>query len=308
MPGRWENDLPTLVVGSKGGVNFVPLCGLTVCFELGNITPLEIVSLKPVRYLRSESGQVHFLLLRSGSEDFPMNDLVRRSIARWDVRGDVTDAVRIIWQALGTRLALAVFSVDLLFILLHLAAVNGLIGGDERLFQVDKDRNLSEWFEYAKLFASSVLVFRLSVNRKHYQLMPMALVIFYLCLDDALRLHEFMGEVLVPAHDNAGEVLFMMIVGGATVTVAAIGYVLSERLGRIQIISVLLPILLLGAFGTVIDALHEVMIRFVPTSDELMGLLEDGGELVSISVLLLTCAWLAGMSAPYPSEERIDPT
>lgn len=232
-----------------------------------------------------------------------MDNLVRRGIARWDLPGDVREAVRIIRHAVGTRLALAVFSVDLLFILLHVAAVNGLIGGDERLFRVDHERSLSEWFGYAKLFASSVLAFYLSASRKHYQLMPMALVIFYLCLDDALRLHERMGEVLVPAHDNAGEALFMMIVGGATVMMAAIGYVLSERFGRIQMISVLLPILLLGVFAIVIDALHEFVIRFVPTSDELLGLLEDGGELVSMSVLLLTCVWLVGIGAPYPSEE-----
>jgi hypothetical protein len=233
-----------------------------------------------------------------------MNNLVRRRIARWDFPGDVRKAVRIVGHAVGTRLALAVFLVDLLFILLHVAAVNGLIGGDERLFRVDHERSLSEWFGYAKLFASSVLVFYLSASRRHYQLMPLALAIFYLGLDDALRLHERMGEVLVPAHDNAGEALFMLIVGGATVMMAVIGYMLSERLRRIQIISVLLPILLLGVFAIVIDAFHEFVIRFVPASDGLMGLLEDGGELVSMSVLLLTCVWLAGIGAPYSSEER----
>lgn len=234
-----------------------------------------------------------------------MNNLVRRMMMEWDLTGDVRESLRMIWRSLGTRVALAVFLADLFLILLHIAAVNGLTGGNERLFRVDKDGSLSEWFEYAQLLLSSVLVFHLSAHRKHYALMPMALLLFYFCLDNAFRLHERMGEILIPAHDNAGEALFTMMVGGATVTMAAIGYMLSERPARIQIISLLLPILLLGAFGNLVDALHELIIRFGLSSGELMGLLEDGGELVSISILLLTCVRLASPgAAPLPEERR----
>lgn len=231
-----------------------------------------------------------------------MGNLIRRVVAKWDFPSEIGEALGIIWRGLGTRLALAIFLADLFFLLLHLAAVNGLVGGNERLFRVDKDRSLSEWFEYAKLFASSVLIFYLSTSRKFYQIMPMALVIFYLCLDDSLRLHEYMGDVLVPAHDNAGQALFTMMVGSATVIVAVIGCMLSQRLGRIQIISVLLPILLLGGFGSIVDAFHEVMMRFVPGADNLIGFVEDGGELVSMSVLLLTCVRLADLGARHKLE------
>lgn len=231
-----------------------------------------------------------------------MGNLVRRMVARWDFPREIGEAVGIIWHGLGTKLALAIFLADLFFILLHVAAVNGVIGGNERLFRVDKDRSLSEWFEYAKLFVSFLLIFYLSVSRKFYQIMPMALVIFYLCLDDSLRLHEYMGDVLVPAHDNVGQALFTMMVGAATVVMAAIGCMLSQRPGRIQIISVLLPILLLGGFGSIVDAFHEVMMRFVPRADNLIGFIEDGGELVSMSVLLLTCVRLADLGVRQKSE------
>ena len=227
-----------------------------------------------------------------------MVNIIRWLVTRWDFPGEVREALDIIWRALSTRLALAIFLANLFFILLHIAAVNGIVGGNDRPFRVDKDRSLSEYFEYACLLMSSALIFHLSIRRKIYQIMPMALVILYLFLDDYMRIHEYMGDILVPAHDNAGQALFTMLVGGATLALAATGCMLSQRFVRVQIIAVLLPILLLGVFGSIVDAFHEFMIRFVPASDNVIGFVEDGGELVSISILLLTCVRLARTGAP----------
>jgi hypothetical protein len=226
---------------------------------------------------------------------------VRLSMADWDIPEAAREALRIIRQAVETPLAVAVFAADLLLILLHGGVVSGWLAADERLFRINFDGGVAESFGYAKLVASAALVFYLSARRRLYPVMPMALAIVYLCLDDAFRLHERMGEVLVPAHDNAGEALYMMAVGGVIVAMAAVGYMRSHHIGRVLILAVLVPILLLGAFGTGVDALQELVVRFMPASDEHWKLLEDGGEMVSMSLLLLTSVWLVRTGSPFPA-------
>jgi hypothetical protein len=193
---------------------------------------------------------------------------------------------------------------DLAFIVLH--TVNGATPLLEMpLLSLERDRGYPEMFQYAKyLWIISVLIL---VGFRHDSLryLPWASVFAYFLLDDALQVHERVGQsitadlAVVPMLGlrlrDYGELAVSALAGIvlSVPLVAAYGKG-SEQFRRVSRELALL-ILVLIFFGVVVDMLHVALGRGWALSF-VLGIVEDGGEMLSVSVI---CWYVVMRMSPH---------
>ena len=183
--------------------------------------------------------------------------------------------------------------VDLILIGLHFV-LTGMSSHDDAPVsadwgRIDRDGSVSEIVEYAKLALSGCILFRICTLDRRQVFMPVAVVIFFLLADNAFGLHEHLALSLYPGHQNSGEFLFMGLAGLGFLGATAAGWLKATGAERIEMLAIGMAVGLLGMFAAGVDAVHVVAIRPYPLLDRPLALLEDGGELVALSVLLAAC-------------------
>ena len=214
-------------------------------------------------------------------------------------KGDaVTHAIwRRTWRSKGLRLLL---TIDLFFVGLHLLRF-WLLQEDFRLgllssgrFRVDVDRGFAESFQYLKLLLITGFLSFLWAKQKRLSYGAWAAVFAFAGLDDALRLHEGLGGRLVRALDipaafglrgqDFGELLVWGSFG-----VVLLGFVLfsylraaPEERAFSKNLALLFGVFVL--FGLGVDMLH-ILLGSSAIPQTFMAVLEDGGEMLSVSVL-----------------------
>lgn len=202
---------------------------------------------------------------------------------------------------------LALAAVDAVFIALSLlrsvldeTAYAPLLQ-DERLY-VAHDGGYAEWFQYAKAGFCALVLLRLFARDRSLTLLGWALVFAFVLADDALSLHEAFGDALLASASLPAvlglsgrlyaEPLFWALVGVPLAGLVGVGY-RRDPSTRPLTRRLLLLFAALFFFAGALDALHAALEAdyaaaryavFVTT------LLEDGGEML---VLSLTVAYLA---------------
>lgn len=206
------------------------------------------------------------------------------------------------------RRAVAVFAAlvlltDLLLVALHLYAAAR--GNTTREFYVDADRSFGEFIQYTKFLWLTVLVALAAWTRGAWQLATWAPLFLYFLIDDALLIHERAGHHLAtelgfgpalglrPA--DFGEHLVSAGVGLVVLAPIVVGYARADAHVRrdFHVFAILLAVLLF--FALVVDSAHVVVIDD-PRVGDWMGFLEDGGEMLATSGLVVA-AYVAGLSA-----------
>lgn len=193
----------------------------------------------------------------------------------------------------NTKILLVILLLaDLGFIILHIAYKMDLTSNP--LLTVEKDGGYAEIFQYLKEFWIITVLVILFFREKHKIYLAWTLLFTYLLLDDSLKVHENLGAVLAsnigfqPAlglapHDY-GEVLVSAIFGIFLFSIIGFAYWGSE--GPVRCVSKRLFFLILALlfFGVLIDLAHAI----VPArwARGLMGLIEDGGEMMVMSVIV----------------------
>jgi hypothetical protein len=209
-------------------------------------------------------------------------------------------SVAVLAVLVAVDLALAAVSVG------HLVAVDGPAdrGGP---WVLETDGGFAEQWGYVQQAAIALLLLALALRSRQWVFLPWAAVFAAALADDSLRLHENRGAWLA---DRLGERLWFpdgllglrandlgeILVWGllAVVPLAAV-VLLHRRSGAATRRASLGVAALLAAyvlFGGVVDQLHVLVMR-TPLGDA-VGTVEDGGELVALS---LTLAYAVGLLA-----------
>ncbi|WOD43425.1 hypothetical protein [Hwangdonia lutea] len=182
-------------------------------------------------------------------------------------------------------------SSDLIFIALHTFYVYGIIDGNSN-FSLEKDFGYSEIFQYLKEYWSFLLLFFVFVGKRKLTYLIWSVFFLYLLLDDSLSIHENVGEYLAnylniqPKFNlrsvDFGEVLISFLVG-LTFLVLFIFTYIKEGIEE-KLITRCLAILVfaLAFFGIFIDVLHIAL----PFGENKLAVIEDGGEMIVMSILL----------------------
>lgn len=193
---------------------------------------------------------------------------------------------------------------DVLLILLHvgvgIATVAGMIEKSPNALRIDRDWGLGETTNYMKWLFLIGIALALNSRRKQPVFLGIALLGLLALLDDSLQLHEYFGDVIAPLLFpdlplGIGEIMFMTMEGIVVALAFAYGWKHSSPLACGQ----MLPLLLLFAgavfCGVVIDFLHT----YTPGAtrlEDLMAILEDGGEMIFLSLMV-------GYAAALPSRQ-----
>ena len=162
------------------------------------------------------------------------------------------------------------------------------------------DGSLMEIWGYLKELTIIGLALYAFLHAKELFYAAYALLFLVVLADDSLRLHEHFGAVLsqyavIGPH---GEILAQAILSGIPLALTLLGMV---RLARDRIAPALM--LLFGFcvtafFAVVIDKLHEMLIG-AAHFQTISTLVEDGGELISLTLILAIWGIFGRMIVPH---------
>lgn len=166
-----------------------------------------------------------------------------------------------------------------------------------QFFSVEKDRGFAEIYQYVKLFWASALLLAIFARVRAGIYFAWSAVMGYLLMDDALGLHELLGRMAV-AHLNLqpawalraqdfGELLVVAVIGTVLMALLAWWHFRADASSRSDSWRLLQLLLLLAVFGVVFDLAHSMAGTGTPGA--LAALLEDGGEMVVVSLITAYC-------------------
>ncbi|MGC1514359.1 MAG: hypothetical protein WA810_02185 [Maribacter sp.] len=160
---------------------------------------------------------------------------------------------------------------------------------------VTNDGSLAEFFQYLKYFFVLIMLVHLVYSKKRYPYISWFLLFAFFLLDDSLSLHETFGEVLVDAFNfqpmfglrdlDFGELTFILSVGLILLSGLIIALIKGDSVFRKRTIDLLLLLLFFTYFGVGFDMLH-VFLGENPRVAFIIGIIEDGGEMVTMSVMV----------------------
>lgn len=220
----------------------------------------------------------------------------------------------------GRQVALLLGTTAVVLVGLHLYTVLSLRDGgiadwtiDPTWLRLDRDRSISEFFEYVATLAAALLILRAWWSTRQPIYLAVAVVFLVMAFDNALMLHEWTAITLVdrgwlatpfgkaPAHAR-GELVFHAVAGGGLVVLAAIAFHRSGFRHRVRGLILLAPVGLAMGFGIGVDYVQALSggrswLRYA------LSVVEDGGELLAIVLLLLLSIGIV-RQLPVASEQH----
>ncbi len=182
--------------------------------------------------------------------------------------------------------------LDVLFAMNHIYMV--LSQNWNTFFALTEDLSLPEYFQYLKLICTLFLLFYLFLRKKDVGYIAWFLFFALLLGDDAFQLHERYGAMLV-YHLNLqplfglravdfGEMLYASLAGFIVIPFMAVSYYKGSWEFRKISVDITLLVGILLFFGIVVDAIHSMLSEVVYISG-ILALIEDGGEMVAVSII-----------------------
>lgn len=200
------------------------------------------------------------------------------------------------------KLLILLILVDLAFIAIHiLHKYSGLLPG--YLFNIEYDNGYAEVFQYVKEFWIILLLLYLSIKRSKFLYFSWALIFCFFILDDAFQAHEKLGGTIFKPwlvdffgrnsrfglkFKDYGELSVAVVAGTFFLALIGVSHYLSNDTTRKVSRHLFILVVLLSFFGVGIDMIHEhYWIHRSPTLvQNALGLVEDGGEMLIMSIIL----------------------
>jgi hypothetical protein len=186
----------------------------------------------------------------------------------------------------------ALLITDFSFIALHLLFRYTYFSTDIGL-ALEVDRGFSEIFQYLKEFWIALALGVLALRKRSRLYGVLATLFFYILLDDAAKLHEKFGAIIsqrfafsdlwgLQAQDF-GELLFYSGVTLVFAGLIALTYRTGQTAEKRTMRQLIVLLGLFACFAVGVDLLHSAVL--IPALDPLLIALEDGGELIAMSMI-----------------------
>lgn len=192
-------------------------------------------------------------------------------------------------------LFLLLLGADLCFVVLH--TLNSLTPlWNNPLLNIEKDAGYSEIYQYLKYFWACLLFLAIAAKTRAVPPTAWAFVFLFLLADDALGLHEQIGGLIaLNLHftppwglrtQDIGEVIYALAAALVLCIPLGLAYLKGSSRFKRSSLHLLQLLVLLACFGVLIDLLHMLVqtgwrLQFV------LAVMEDGGEMVAVSALLV---------------------
>lgn len=200
-------------------------------------------------------------------------------------------------RARSTLIVLAVLVCgDLLFIGLHLVHLQTSLLPSDR-WSISRDHGFAELFQYLKYVAICLALGHLFIRTRLRVMLGWMAVFGFLLLDDAGRIHERFGLLFAASTHlpnigglrarDIGELVFALLAGLLVLPLVIFGWLRGAPPARAISTDLALLLVALAGCGVGADFVHRLL--SLSSMDVLAGLIEDGGEMLVLSV---TCAYL----------------
>lgn len=160
-------------------------------------------------------------------------------------------------------------------------------------FSIIHDRTYSEIFQYLKFFWVALCLVALLLKSRELMYGFLCIVCSYLLLDDYFEIHEHAGENIANTLGFSGTSLLGATEFGELSIFALYGlvfilgflfcYRIAHPTTRSLSLDILKILFVFAFFAAAVDVLHSLQLPYVIRHS--IGAVEDGGELLSISVL-----------------------
>jgi hypothetical protein len=181
-------------------------------------------------------------------------------------------------------------------------------------YSLEVDGGLAEFYQYVKQLWLALCLALAFQRRRHLVLLAWSGFFGFLMLDDALQLHERVGRWLgrrfgLPAvaglrPDDFGELIVAAVVGASLLAILALAWWRDReptwRLSRV----LLMLTVALGVCGVLLDTFHVIAYFRMPAISDPLAFVEDGGELLIVSLLASHALDLAVRSDAQPAGLR----
>lgn len=193
----------------------------------------------------------------------------------------------------NTTLLLILVLSDILFIIFHV--ITKIVYGaeeSESLFNLSVDQGYAEFFQYTKFLLIIILLIHIIISTKCLKYISWICLFTYFLFDDAFQIHEIIGRHIAkglnfypPLHlrlQDIGELIVYAIVGIFLFAIIIGTYISSNKTFKKTSKDLLLLIFIFAFFGVFVDILGSALNGMVSG----LGLIEDGGEMFTTSVIL----------------------
>jgi hypothetical protein len=197
---------------------------------------------------------------------------------------------------------------DVLIIGLHLS-MKFLGEPQEYTFDLGADRGFGEFFQYLQIAWAAMMLLILAARTRVGVYAAWALVCIFFAADDGLQLHEQAGFATMAAFPelgtlaiHLGELAWTAAVGAVLVAIVSIAHWRAAAGARAisLVIAALFGVLIF--FGVVLDGIHHIFLEY-PAFDVPMTTIEDGGEIVAMS-LMVVFLFAVTFAGHGPSDRR----
>lgn len=209
----------------------------------------------------------------------------------------------------ASRLFWLLVGLDALFFALHLGH-RGYpeIFGDN--FSISRDNGYAEWYQYGKELSIVALCLIIARYRGISSLYAWVPLFLYFLLDDSLAIHETVGAVVSnhlefsASNGLRAKDFGELVVSGLAALILFPPLVVAAWRAEEQFkwihASLVVLVGLVAFFGVIVDMVH-MMLQWAPSRVRfLVTIIEDGGEMVSMSAIV---AFLFGLTA-IPAQPR----
>ncbi|HRQ23588.1 MAG TPA: hypothetical protein PLF42_09215 [Anaerolineales bacterium] len=182
---------------------------------------------------------------------------------------------------------------DFGFIVLHILYKLELL--DSSYFSVKRDLGYSEFFQYTKFLWIIILLIHIIRKTKVLEYLAWVAVFAYFLADDSFQIHENIGGSIADNLDfvapfnlrlqDIGELAVFGIAGMILLALLAWAYWRGTQTFRNISKDLLILVVIMAFFGIVIDA-AEIGVDLGLFIKETLGLIDDGGEMIVVSVML----------------------
>lgn len=184
-------------------------------------------------------------------------------------------------------------SADIVFIVLHILYKTYILNSS--YFSLKRDLGYAEFFQYTKFLWVIILLIYIIRKTGVWQYISWLAVFTYFLADDAFQLHENIGMSIAGNLDfvapfnlrlqDVGELTVFAIAGMVLAALLAWSYWKGSQTFKNITIDLLILTAILAFFGIFVDA-AEIGVDLGLFIKETLGLIDDGGELIVVSVML----------------------
>lgn len=188
----------------------------------------------------------------------------------------------------SNKLLFLLISADLVFVTMHVIYLNAVLTNP--LLSIEMDRGYAEIYQYVKEYWIILMLLLLAVKNGKAIFLAWSILFMYLLMDDAMQIHERLGSFFAdyfeirPALNlraqDFGELGVSLLFGSLLFLMIGIVHWLSDTLSKHVSRNLFLLVMSIAFFGVFVDMAQIA----IPWGKQVSGMLDDGGEMIIMSV------------------------